>query len=300
MTLVVLASAVLPGCGGDSTGSGPAGSGDRPLVVATTSILGDLVGNVVGDAAAVEVIMPPGTDPHDFEPSARQAASLRRADLIVENGLGFEEGLLRAVDSAERDGVTVYEASDAVDALPLAGEDLDPHWFTDPLRSADAVEGIAEALARSGDIPDPEGARRRAADYSRRLRNLAEEMEETLAKVRPAERILVTNHEVFAYFADRFDFEVVGVVVPGGSTLAEPSSTELAELTRTVEDAGVAAIFAETTSPSRLADAVADEVGSEVDVVELYTESLGEPGSPGATYAGMMRTDAERIAEALS
>ena len=135
--------------------------------------------------------------------------------------------------------------------------------------------------------------------YLDALEALDAEVEALVATVPPDDRLLVTNHEVFGYFADRYDFEVVGAIIPGGSTLAEPSAAELADLVRQIDERGVPAMFAETSSPTRLAEALAAE-GADVEVVELYSESLGEPGSPGDTYLGMVRTNAERIAAALA
>jgi zinc/manganese transport system substrate-binding protein len=123
-------------------------------------------------------------------------------------------------------------------------------------------------------------------------------VEATLAPVAAEDRVLVTNHEVFGYFADRYGFEVLGTVIPSGTTGEGASAADLAELVQVVEDAGVPAIFADTSSPARLADALAAEVG-DVEVVELFSESLGEPGSGGETYLEMARTNAERIADAL-
>ena len=110
---------------------------------------------------------------------------------------------------------------------------------------------------------------------------------------------MVTNHEAFGYFADRYGFEIIGVVIPGGSTLAEPSSAELADLVEVMEQSGTGAIFAETTQPTTLAEAVAAELGGEVEVVELFTESLGGPGSGADTLQEMLVTNAGRISEAL-
>jgi zinc/manganese transport system substrate-binding protein len=109
----------------------------------------------------------------------------------------------------------------------------------------------------------------------------------------------VTNHEVFGYFADRYGFEVVGAVIPSLTTNAETSARELEELARVIEDEGIPVIFAETTGSTDLADALADEVGTEVQVVELFSESLGEDGSGAETYIGMMRTNTELIVGAL-
>ena len=125
------------------------------------------------------------------------------------------------------------------------------------------------------------------------------EVERTLSAVPGNRRTLVTNHEVFGYFADRYGFDVVGAVIPAGTTQAEPSAEQLDELAHTIEEQHVPAIFVETSSPTRLADALADEVG-DVDVVELFSESLGDEGSGGETYAAMMRTNARRIADALT
>ncbi len=122
----------------------------------------------------------------------------------------------------------------------------------------------------------------------------------SLVEAIPAERrVLVTNHEVFGYFADRYGFEVVGVVIPGGSTTDAASAGELAELAEVIEAEGVPAIFADTSSPDELINTLAEEVGS-IEVVELYSESLGEPGTDGATYLEMVQTNAERISAALA
>jgi zinc/manganese transport system substrate-binding protein len=163
---------------------------------------------------------------------------------------------------------------------------------------AAAVEHIAEELAATVDGLDTPAFRDRVTAYLHDLEALDAEVEAILATVPPAQRTLVTNHEVFGYFADRYGFDVLGAVIPGGTTLAEPSGADLAALAQLVEDAGVRAIFAETSAPTRLADALAAE-GADVEVVEVYSESLGEAGTDGATYLGMVRANAERIAAAL-
>jgi zinc/manganese transport system substrate-binding protein len=287
-----LAAATLAGCGADEPGSGDG----PPSIVVTTSILGDVVEQLVGSGARVEVVMPPNADPHDFAPSARQANAMREADALVVNGLGFEQGLGDTIDAADDDGVPVITATDAIDPLPLAGGD-DPHFFTDPTRMALAAELIAAELVAEIPALDATVAERVTA-YQRELGALDAAVEEVLAPIPTADRVLVTNHEVFGYFADRYDFEVLGAIIPGGSTLAEPSAADLADLLAVLEEQAVPAIFVETSSPSRLADALAAE-GAGVEVVELYSESLGAPGSPGDTYVGMVRTNAERIAAAL-
>lgn len=295
-------------------------SGDdgTPTVVVTHSLLGDVVDQVVGDQADVEVIMPAGADPHEFEPSAAQVAAIADADLVVANGLDFEQGLADALAEAEDTGVPVVELGDQLDPLPLGEEGhdqeeddeaehdheheggLDPHWFTDPARTAEAATLVGDAVAEQVDGVDQAAVQDRAAAYAGELEALDEEVAGLLAEVPDDERVLVTDHEVFGYLADRYGFEVVGTVVPGATTLAEPSSADLAELVEVIEETGVPAIFTETSSSDELADTVAAEVGEQVEVVELYGESLGEPGSDGATYVALVRTNAQRIHDALT
>jgi len=320
----------LAACGGAAAdGEGAQESGDeRPTVVVTHSILGDLVGQVVGDAATVETIMPRGADAHEFEASAQQIELMNGADLLVANGLGFEEQLVEPIEAAEADGVPVLELGEELDPIPFAeGEEHaegegegeahaeeegeahaeeegeahgheggdDPHWFQDPDRAAAAVRLIGERVA---EVTGDDAATERAETYATELEALAAEVEDTLAAVPADRRKLVTNHDAFGYFADRFDFEVVGVIVPGGSDLAEPSARELDDLAATIEEEGVPAIFAENVATADLAETLAGEVG-DVEVVELFSDSLGEPGSEAATYPDLVRANAERIAEAL-
>lgn len=293
LTRLAVAVAVLPGLA--ACADGDEADGDGATIVVTTSILGDVVRNLVGDAADVEVIMPPGSDPHDFAPSAQQASALRDADVLVVNGLGFEAGLVDTIEAAEADGVRVVTATDGVELLP-SGDD--PHFFTDPRRMRDAAAHLARELSEHVAGLDAPAVEQRVEQYLADLDALDAEVERILAAVPPERRTLVTNHEVFGYFADRYDFEVLGAIIPGGSTLAEPSAAELADLAHEIAEAGVPAIFAETSAPSRLADALAAE-GTDVEVVELFSESLGDADSEGGTYLAMMRTNATRIAAAL-
>lgn len=279
---------------------------DRPRVVVTTTILGDLVTAITGDDASVEVLITRGADPHDFSPSSRQMEGIAGADLVVLNGLGLEEGLEQTIASVTGPGTTVLAIAEIVDPIPFAahieadheeGDDhggLDPHVWHDPVRMAVAAEAVGAAL----EAIDPDGGYgERAAAYAAILLDTHEEILDILAPVK--RRLLVTNHEALAYFAERYDFRILGVVIPGGSTLAEPSSAELAALVAAIQAEGVPAIFAETTQPTDLAEAIAAEVGDAVTVVELATESLGEPGSPTDSLPGLLLDNARRIAAAL-
>jgi zinc/manganese transport system substrate-binding protein len=324
--------------------------GDLPTIVVTTNILGDIVTQTVGDLAEVEVIMPVGSDPHDFAPSAKQAEAMENADLLVTNGAGFEEGMIDIIEQVESSGTSVFEFADHVALLEFEGEHDhaegeehshdegeehsqdeerapsstdgteevhdeekehsegeeghdhsgdDPHIWTDPSRMVSAVEAFGVELSKLDGI-DAAAAETQVQAYVDELLALDAAMEETLAVVPPENRVLVTNHEVFGYFADRFDFEVVGAVIPSLTTSAEPSTAEVEALVELIEQEQISAIFADTSGSTQLAEAIAESAGNEVAVVVLYSESLGEPGSDADTYIGMMTTNATLIANALA
>jgi zinc/manganese transport system substrate-binding protein len=178
-------------------------------------------------------------------------------------------------------------------------EGEDPHFFTDPTRMAAAVDAMADFLVDNVEGIDADALRASTDAYIDELEALDAEVEELVAGIPADGRILVTNHEVFGYFADRYGFEVVGTVIPAGSTANGTSAEQLAELAEVIEHEGVPAIFADTSSSDELAQTLADEVG-DIEVVELFSESLGDEASDGATYLAMVRTNAERIADALA
>ncbi len=306
-----IAAIVIVGLMAVSTAACDSGSssGDVVRIVATTTILGDVVRNVTGDAAEVEVLMPVGVNPHDFQPSSQQVASVQRADLVVANGLGLEAGLDDVLGAAAADGVRVWEVGPDIDPRRFVesedgaddghdhGEEgLDPHFWLDPLRVESAAILLGEQLAEVA--PDHDWSAGAVA-YGAELAALNEDSIAALAVVAPAERKLVTNHRSFGYFSDAYGFEMIGTVIPGGTALANPSSSELASLVATIEREQVPAIFTENVEPDTLAVAVASEVGYDVAVVELYTGSLGEPGTEADTLIGMLETNVSRIAQAL-
>ena len=174
----------------------------------------------------------------------------------------------------------------------------DPHFFTDPVRMSSAVQGIVNFLSGQIEGLDTDALDASADEYLAQLAAVDAEVISLVDTISEDQRVLVTNHEVFAYFADRYGFEVIGVVVPGGSTTDAASAGELAALAATIEAEGVPAIFADTSSSDELVNTLASEVG-DIAIVELFTESLGTADSDGPTYLDMVRTNAERIAAAL-
>jgi zinc/manganese transport system substrate-binding protein len=290
--LALLAAArLLVACGDEAAND--ADASDQLHVVVTHPILGDIVRNVVGGGASVEVIIPSGADPHEFQPSAKQVEAITEADLVVANGFDFETGLLDALDAARDAGSDVFEMASAY----TSPRDHDPHIWFDPRQMATAIE----ALGRRLDALDTDrGWKDRAAAYASEVRATDAEVEATLSVVPPERRKLVTNHEALSYLAARYDFEIVGAAIPSLSTAAESSAATLAALADAIVAQDVPAVFADVSSPDDLARALADEVGSDVEVVELLTETLAEPGEDGDDYLDLLRLDAQRIADALS
>ncbi|WP_063047542.1 zinc ABC transporter substrate-binding protein AztC [Nocardia pseudovaccinii] len=292
--IALLLAALLPACADQRTNG-------REIVV-TTNILGDLTRAIVGDTATVTVLMPPNADPHQFAISAQTAARIERAALLVHNGLGLEEGVLRHVSAAEQHGVMSISVGEQVDPIRYRGtegEGPDPHFWTDPERVRRAVAAISARVAEIDGI-DANTVRANTARYLAELDELDRWMTERFATIAPERRKLVTNHHVFGYLAKHFGFEMIGAVIPGGSTLAAPSASDLAELAATIRAAGVPAIFADSAQPDRLVRVLAEQVGVRVRVIALYSESLTEPGGGAATYLDMMRADTEAIVRGLT
>jgi zinc/manganese transport system substrate-binding protein len=287
----------LAGC------AGPRAASEAPRIVVTTNILGDVVENVAGDEAQVTTLMKRNADPHSFEISVQEAALVASADLVVSNGLGLEEGLQQHLDRAERSGVEMLVAGNAIEALAYASGDAagapDPHFWTDPARVVDVVDALEDALTAVDGV-DATAIRANASAYRDELAALDAEMSQTFGAIPEERRSLVTNHHVFGYLADRFGFRIVGAVIPGGTTLAAPSAADLRDLATAIRDAGVPTIFAESSQPDRLVQVLASEAGVDIDVAELFTESLTEPGQGADTYLTMMRANTERIAQGLT
>ncbi|WP_313096017.1 zinc ABC transporter substrate-binding protein AztC [Corynebacterium variabile] len=290
------------------------GDDGKPDIVVTTNILGDVVTRLVGDTAEVRVLMKPNADPHSFGISAREAGEVENADLVVANGLGLEEGLGSILDSARGEGVDVLEVGELVDPLDYtagadngadngadsAGAAKEPHFWTDPARMVEATGIIEEKLTDDLDGDEADRVREAAASYRSELEQLDAEVAELLGSVPEDNRKLVTNHHVFGYLADRFNYRVIGAVIPGGTTLASPSAADLRDLFTTIRDNHVPAVFADSSQPQRLAEVLAQEAGVDVEVVALLSESLTEPDGEAGNYIDMQRTNAERISDALT
>jgi len=279
MVLVLLLTAT--GCNTPT-----ASPGSKKSVVVTYSILGSVVKALADEQADVRVLIPNGLDPHEWEPSAKDIEAVNKADLIVRNGLGLEAGLERTLASAEKKGVRMFVASDHIVVRHVgAGEGIpsndpdqalgaaDPHLWMDPLTVKDVVNALSKELNNlfGWDLST------RAADLTGQLEKLDQAVDDRLKSIPAVDRKLVTGHESMGYFATRYEFKLVGVIVPSLSSKADVTAANLAALKKTVRDNNVKVIFTELGTSAATAKAIADETG--LKVVELNTHTLPADGS---------------------
>lgn len=279
----------------------PAGSPKKSIVV-TYSVLGSVVRELVGDQATVLVPMPNGLDPHEWEPSPKDIEAFNKADLVVENGLGNEGGLEKTLQAARDSGVRFFTASDHIDiryvgpgeGIPSDDPDQivgapDPHLWVDPLAMKSVVAALAPRLKQELGLDVDQ----QSTELQARLDALDAEIAGMAAAIPPGERKLVTGHESLGYFAQRYGFELVGVIIPSLSSQAGVSAADLAVLKLAIQENQVEAIFTELGTPPAVARAIGEETG--VAVVELGTHALPLDGS----YFTFMRGLAGAIAGAL-
>jgi zinc/manganese transport system substrate-binding protein len=282
---------VLAACGGSD-------DGDGTTVAATTGITADIVERVAGPGTEVVQIVPDGASPHDFELSAQDRQRLEEADLVVANGSGLEAGI--PLDEVDVPTWMLTEHTGELSPIEEAEEgeedergDADPHVWMDPTRVAAALASLADALAEA----DPEGAgeyRRRAREYASELRSLDRELAETLGAVPKPDRELVTSHDALGYLADRYGFEVIATAFPTTGAEAEASAEQIHDVEVAVRESGVPAVFAEESDDPEALELVAEETG-----VEVNTGLLVESPSAAGSYEGMLRRDADLIADSL-
>jgi len=273
-------------------------------VMATTSIVADVVQQIGGDAVNVTILLPLGSDPHSFQPAPRDMAAVTEADVIFANGAGLEEFLQPLIESA---GATtrVVEVSDGISLLEAAEEDPDiddehagdPHTWVDPNNVLVWVENIRIALTEL--LPEQTDVFTANADsYSAKLTELDTWVRQQIDTLPPKNRILVTDHMVYGYFAQRYGFEQAGALIPGFSTMSSASAQELAQIEDSIKAHEVRAIFIGESVTPALGQRVADDTG--VKLVKLYHASLSEPDGDAPTYIDMIRYNVTAIVTALS
>ncbi|MCF2972412.1 metal ABC transporter substrate-binding protein [Synechococcus sp. Nb3U1] len=289
-------------------------------VLASTSFIADIVQNVAGDRLQVDSLIPIGVDPHGFEPAPSDLRRVADSQVLIVNGGGFEEFLGSLLENVGGERLLI-EASAGLEMrqIPESEEALfahahghghshdhshghshahdgDPHFYLDPLQVIRYVENIRAGLTEA----DPPGAdvyAENAAAYIAQLQELDAWIQEQVAQIPEANRLLVTNHDTLGYFADRYGFRVIGTILPGVSTNVSPSAQELASLIDTLQETQVPAIFLETGNNPQLAEQLAQELN--LQVKRLYSHSTSTADGPAATYLDMMRYNTETIVTAL-
>jgi zinc/manganese transport system substrate-binding protein len=285
---------------------------ERLKVVATFSILGDVVHNVGGDAIDLTVIVGPDGDAHTFEPKPEQITALADADLIFENGLGLEPWLDDAYESsgsvARRvvvtDGLSLIdageEAHDAEEADHEENEhgEYDPHVWQDVQSVIGEVETIQGALAET-DPANAETYRSHADGYTTQLQDLDSAIKRMAGTVPEDKRVIFTSHDSLGYLARAYGFTITGSALGSLSTeAADPSAGEIAELIEAIKASGVPAIFAENVESSDLMKQIAADAGVTL-APPLYSDALSKSDGPAATYIDMMTWNANTIVTAL-
>ncbi len=275
-------------------------------VVATTTLVGDVVKAVAGDLIDLTVLMPPGVDPHSFDPVPQDIAAVAAADLIFLNGLGVEinldEMIVNAGGEAQvlsvSEGITpFYLVQPGSEGGQANASEFDPHVWLNPLNVVIWAQNIAAALA-AADPPNAGIYQANADAYGLDMVALDEWVQDQVAQVPASERLLVTDHDAFGYFARRYGFTLAGTVFPGFSTLAEPSAREVAELETAIQALDVRAIFVGNTVNPSLGERIAQDTGTRV--VFLYTGSLSDPGGPAPDYPSYIRYNVTEIVKALT
>jgi zinc/manganese transport system substrate-binding protein len=288
-----LALVALTGCGTLGTSAG-----SKPLVVATTTQIGDFARNVGGSEITVHQLLRPNTDPHEYEPRPSDVTASASAKIVFENGDNLDHWMNKVVSEAGGHPRVVDLGASVPVKLPgdtsgAEASKYDPHWWHDPRNAIAAVEQIRTALDRAVPAHAPTFDRNARA-YVAKLRALDAGIRRCFAAVPPAQRRLVTSHDAFGYFAHRYGITVIGAIIPSQSTQAQPSAGDVARLARQVRRENVRAIFLESSVNPKLAKAVARETHA-LGNLTLYGDTLGPAGSAGSTYLGMERANANAM-----
>jgi len=287
--LAVVLCVSLAACGSDG---GDTGGSSGTTTVATTSQVGDLARAVAGNRADVRQMLQPNADPHEYEPRPSDVKAVTGAAVVLRSGGDLDEWLDGVLENARSD-VNVVTLIDAMKTRRGAGE-TDPHWWQNPRNAILAIGQIRDALIEA----DGSGRATYSASadsYIERLRELDQAIEFCMDAIPAPRRKLVTDHDALGYYADRYDIDVIGTVIPALSTQAQASAGEVARLVRTIRAAGVTTIFPESSAGAKLSRAIARDAGARVGPA-LYADTLGPAGSAGETYIGSLRFNTRTLA----
>ncbi len=280
----------------------PVWAASTPLklpVVATFSILGDVVEQVGGDAVDVTTLVGPGSDAHTFEPIPKDSILLTKTQLIFEIGLAFETWLDKfyEVSASQAPRVVVSQGLTLLSGGHEDGHEVDPHIWQDVQNVIHITQRVRDALIQAAPA-QAEHYRANAARYIEALQVLDAWVVDQVHALPTSDRKLVTSHDTFGYFAKRYGFTIVGTALGTSTDAAEPSAGAIAALVNRIAAEGVPAIFAENMHNPKLAQRLASEAGVKLPP-PLYTDALGPPESAGATFINMMRYNVTTIINAL-
>jgi zinc/manganese transport system substrate-binding protein len=294
----------LAGCGNAGNKADAAPGAEKLAVVATTPQVADFVRNIGGGDVAVTQIIKPGVDPHEFEPTPADIQAIGQAKLVVKSGVGLERWLDQTIQSAGFSGPVV----DSSQGVPLRQgdpgdeemKDGDPHIWHNPKNAEIMVADIEKGLA-SADPAHSSAYAQNLTAYQAKLDQLDAGNVAAFGKLPADDRKLVTNHDAFGYYVDRYHLQFVGSVIPSMDTSAELSAKQLDDLVAKIKATGTKAIFTESSLPPKTADSIARQAGVKVIGGDdaLYGDSLGPAGSPGATYLGAEEHNTQVIVTAL-
>jgi manganese/zinc/iron transport system substrate-binding protein len=306
LLLGALLLAFAAGCGSSPAGDDQDLTNRSIRVVATTGMIGDLVSRIGGDRVEVTTLMGPGVDPHLYRATAGDVSRMRRADLIVYNGLHLEGRMADLFEQMQGRGVRTLPVAAALgrDAMIVSEEfagNYDPHIWFDVSLWMQTAPFVADALAGM-DPAHAEYYARNAEAYAEELQNLHQYVLDRAYELEEARRILVTAHDAFGYFGRVYGFEVRGL--QGISTATEAGTADVQALAQFIAYQRIPSIFVETSVSSRHIEAVRAAVrarGFDVEIGgELYSDALGSPGSGADSYIGMVRHNINTIVEGLS
>lgn len=274
----------------------------RPLVVCTTTMIADLAKSLAGDRLQVACIMKPGEDPHIYTPRPTDALLIRKASLVLTNGLHLEGTLAKIIDNNLTGKAIKVSLADDPRVKPLESQQYqgapDPHCWFDIAFFKVYAERCRDAMIAI----DPAGKEmfaKAADDYVRQLDEMERYIKQQLATIPQQQRVLITSHDAFQYFGRAYDIEVHALV--GISTEQEPKPQDVEALIQLVSSRKVKAVFVETSVSERLNNLVR-KVSSKAEIQiggSLYSDSLAEENTPAATYLGMMRHNVDTIVKAL-
>jgi zinc/manganese transport system substrate-binding protein len=270
---------------------------EHPKIVASFSVLGDMIHEIAGDRAQVTTLVGPNGDAHVFEPSPADAQRLAEADLVIVNGLGLEPWMDRLIRSTGYKGA-VAVASEGVVSRTMSEEGAtvtDPHAWQDLRNGQIYVRNIAAALAKV----DPDNAKTYDANamrYANQLAELDKWVRTQIDMVPQSKRKVITSHDAFGYFGAAYGVEFLAPV--GISTEAEPTARQLAGLIDQIKREHINTLFIENITDPRLVETIGRESGAQMGG-ELFSDALSDPSGPAPNYVSMFKNNVPKLVDGM-